>query len=105
MRRRCLPGRLVLDVHEDRLLAREPDVDAPARKLGADLVRRLLEHLEEPEAERRRQRSGEAGGGLGDRVVADGGDRLEVCLQRLDVWRNLHRDIIMTSLWHLSNVI
>src|SRR6185312_1811542 len=52
-------GRLVLDVDEERLLAREAHLDVAGRDLLADLQRRLLQHVEEPEAERGVQRLAE----------------------------------------------
>ena len=89
--------RLLLDEDEGRILAAHPDLDVPLGELRRDLDGGLAERLQQAHPGRAADRLAQAGGGLGDRVVADGGDPVEVGLERLEKLCHLH-DVIMTSL-------
>src|SRR5205085_857553 len=95
--------RALLDVHERRVLPREPNLDSTRAELLVQLEGGLAERVEEPEAGRGADRRAQAAGGLGGRVVADSGDGGEIGLERLDEACQLH-DVIMTSLRRLSSV-
>ena len=73
--------RLLLDEDEGRILAAHPDLDVPIRELGRDLHGGLAERLQQAHPGRAADRLAQAGGRLGDRIVADGGDPVEVCLE------------------------
>ena len=42
--------------------------------------------------------------GLGNGLVAQRAGCLEICQECFDVVRQLHVDVIMTSLWHMSSI-
>ena len=83
-------GGVVVDDDELWLGAGEADVDAGAVELRLELERRLAQRLEQPPGERRLERDGQEVGGSGRRLVTDGGDGLEILLQRLYVAVDLH---------------
>src|SRR3954453_2482305 len=83
-------GGVVVDDDELWLGTGEADVDAGAVELRIELERRLAQCLEQPPGERRLERDGQEVGGSGRRLVTDGGDSLEILLQRLHVAVDLH---------------
>src|SRR5919109_4442967 len=88
---------LLADVDERRVLACEAHLDMPGRQLRVELERRLAECVEEAEPGRAANRLQHALGCLSRLLVADGRDRGQVGLERLDEPCHLH-DVIMTSL-------
>ena len=79
-----------LDEHELGIAAGEANLDVPARELGVERQRRLGEHVEEPQLERRRDGRGEPLAGERRRLVAECGGRREVGLDRLYVSFDVH---------------
>ena len=76
--RRRLGFLALLDVHERRLLAGQPDLDVTGRKLVGHLERDLREEVEEPEASRCLERVAQPLGGPCDVLVAQRACGVEV---------------------------
>ena len=81
---------LVADEHEVGVAAGEPHLDVPGRELGVERQRRLGEHVEEPQLERRRHRRRETLAGRCGRLVAERCSRREVGLDGLHVSFDVH---------------
>src|SRR5579862_731935 len=96
--RRTRLGSRVVDVHELRLLACEPDFDMARGQLRRQLERGLRQQVEHPEAEVCGQRVTEAAGDQARPFVAELGDALQVFAEPFQHDGQIHVDIIMTSL-------
>ena len=94
----------LLDIHERRLLPREPHLDVAGREPPRDLECDLREEVEEAKPRRATERLAEPLRRESNVLVAQLGGHREVCEERVDVSCQLHRDVIMTSLWQLSSV-
>ena len=80
----------LVDEHELRVAAGEPDLDVPRGELGVERERGLGEHVEEPQLERRLDRRREPLAGCDRGLVAERGGCREVGLDGLHVTVDVH---------------
>src|SRR5439155_6040707 len=81
----------------------DANLDVTSVDPRGQLGRSFGEHVEEPNADAGLERGRDPASSLGDRLVSQRGQLIEIVLQRVEMSLQLHNDVIMTSSRCLSN--